>query len=478
MSRAYLGLAALDALYLVAGLGLLAGFGLVRSPRGALRLAGVAFTAGWAATGIVCVLLLVLGASLAGWQVALVCLALAGGGLLAARRTPATPEPPPIRPVRAWPLALLAGAVVVLYLEELGRRALGAGATYHQDAWGFWLPKAKTIALFGGLDTGPGGFTSFFHPDYPPLVPALDAVAFRFMGGLHASVLPLQEWIVAVAFVAAVVGLLARRVPAAVLGPCLALVVLSPAFARWIGVSLADLPLALLFAVAGIAVAIWLTEGGGGYVALAATLLAAGALTKAEGGSLALTLALFATLASVRRLRTRWPGLVALFALPVLAVLPWRRWLSAHDVPLSGDYHFSDLLDLGYLADRTDRLHAAVTELPAFLVGGDDWLIVLPLALAAAVLVARRAPALALLMLGTPALVLTGLVAAYWISVVPVEHYIDTSAERTVLSPLLFLGVLLPLALARLLDPEADEAERAPEVVVREPEPDPVGPPV
>jgi len=478
VSRAYIGLAFLDALYLFAGLGLLAGFGLVRSAGAGLRLAGVAFTAGWAATGVVCTLVLVAGGSVGVWQVTVVCLLLAAGGAAAARMTPAVAERAPLRPVRAWPLALLAGAVVVLYLEELGRRALQAGATYHTDAWGFWLPKAKTIASFGGLDTGPGGFTSFFHPDYPPLVPALDAVAFRFIGGLHASVLPLQEWIVSVAFVAAVAGLLARRVPAAVLWPCLALVVLSPAFGRWIGVSLADLPLALLFALSGIAVAIWLAEGGGGYVALAATLLAAGALTKAEGSSLALALALVATLASVRRLRARWPGLLALFGLPVLALLPWRRWLTAHDVRLSGDYHFGDLLDPGYLGDRTDRLHAAVTELPAFLVGGDDWLIVLPLALAAAVLVARRAPALALLMIGTPLLVLTGLVAAYWISVVPVEHYIDTSAERTVLSPILFLAVLLPLALARLLEPDAREAAPAHEVVEREPDPDPVGLPL
>ena len=400
MTRAYLGLLALDVLYLAAGLGLLAGFGLVRSAGTGLRLAGVAFTVGWAATGIVCTLLLVAGGSIGG---------VAGRRRLprARRRRPARREPSgagrraPADPARRGEAARAAGAaVVVLYLEELGRRAFYAGATYHTDAWGFWLPKAKVIASLGGLDTGPGGFTSFFHPDYPPLVPVLDAVAFRFMGGLHASMLPLQEWIVAVGFVAAVAGLLARRVPAAVLWPCLALVVLSPSFGRWIGISLADLPLALLVALAAVAVAVWLDEGGGGHVALAATLLAAGALTKAEGASLAFAVALFAALASVRRLRTRAVGLVALFVIPPLALLPWRRWLAANDVRLSGDYHFRDLLDPGYLADRGDRLHSALTELPAFLVGRDDWLIVLPLALAAAVLVARRAPGLALLMAG------------------------------------------------------------------------------
>ncbi|MGH3131540.1 MAG: hypothetical protein ACRDNX_12035, partial [Gaiellaceae bacterium] len=362
-------------------------------------------------------------------------------------------EPPPIRVGRAWPFVLLASAAVLLYVEELGRRAFAAGATYHQDAWGFWLPKAKAIALFGGLDTGPGGVTSYFHPDYPPLVPALDAVAFRFMDGLHASLLPVQEWVAAAAFLAALAGLLARRVPPGVLWPSLALVALSPAFSRWIGVALADLPLALLFALAGVAVALWLADGQPGHVALAATLLAAAALTKIEGRSLGLTLAAITTLASIRALRARWPGLLVLFAVPILATLPWRRWLAANDVHVGADYRFRDALDPGFLLDRIDRFERTIADLPGYLVGGDDWLVVLPLALVAAVLVARRAPALALLLAGTPLAVVAGLVVVYWVSPVPVEHYIDTSAERTVLSPLLFAGSLLPIALAALLAP-------------------------
>jgi hypothetical protein len=109
-----------------------------------------------------------------------------------------------------------------------------------------------------------------------------------------------------------------------------------------------------------------------------------------------------------------------------------------------------------------------VSDIPGFLVGGDDWLIVLPLAFVAALLVARRAPGLAVLMLGTPLLTLVGLAAVYWISVIPIAHYIDTSAERTVLAPLLFAGVLLPVALARLLEPEPARAT-APEAEADEP---------
>jgi hypothetical protein len=456
MTRAYAGLAALDALYLLAGLGLLVGTGHVRSARSALRLGGLALTVGWAAAGAASVVLLVAGLSLAPWQVAAACIGLAAAGAAVGRVTPAVAEPPPLRAGRAWPLVLLAVAVLVFYVEELGRRAFAAGATYHQDAWGFWLPKAKTIALFGGLDTRPGGVTSFSHADYPPLLPVLEASAFRFMDGLHASMLPVQEWLLAAAFLAALAGLLARRVPPAALWPSLALLALTPAFARWIGIGLADTTLALLFALAGVAVALWLADGRDGHVAVACILLAAAAMTKIEGRSLGLTLAAITALASVRALRRRWPGLVALAVVPVLAALPWQRWLDANDVPIAPDYRLGDALHPGYLLDRTDRLETAVTELPRFLVGGDDALFVLPLALAAAVLLARRAPALALLLGATPVAVVAGLVIVYWISVVPVEHYIDTSADRAMLSPLLFAGALLPLALGKLLEPASD----------------------
>lgn len=454
MTRAYVGLAALDALYLVAGLGLLVGFGHVRSARAGLRLAGLAFTVGWGAAGVASVLMLVAGLSLALWQVALACAALAVGASAAALVLPAVVEPPRLPAGRSRALALLGAAVLVLYVEELGRRAFAAGATYHQDAWGFWLPKAKAIALFGGLDTSPGGVTSYSHSDYPLLVPALQASAFRFMDGLHASLLPVQEWVLAVGFLGALAGLLARRVPPMALWPSLALIALTPAFGRWIGVALADTPLAILFALAGVAVALWFADGHPGHVALAATLLAAAALTKVEGRSLGLSLAVTAAVASAHSLRRRWPGLLALAAAPILAWLPWARWLDAHDVPIAPDYRLGEALDPGYLLDRTDRLQRALSELPGFLVGGDGWLLVLPLALAAAALLAFRSPELAVLLAGTPIAVLAGLVLVYWISVVPVEHYIDTSADRAVLSPLLYAAALLPLALAKLLEPE------------------------
>jgi hypothetical protein len=156
-------------------------------------------------------------------------------------------------------------------------------------------------------------------------------------------------------------------------------------------------------------------------------------------------------LAGLGALRRRWPGLVALLAAPVLAAIPWRAWLAVHDVPLTPDYRLADALDAGRLVDRADRLDVAIRQLPAYLGGGDDWLFVLPVALVAAALIARRAPALAVLLAGTPLVALAGLVLVYWIGFLPVHQYVATSAERVVLSPILFACALLPLALAQLL---------------------------
>jgi hypothetical protein len=455
MTREYAGLAALDLAFLLSGLSLLAGLGLVRSPRDALRLAGVAFTLGWAAWGILFVVALVAGLPLARAEIALLfgVLALPGVVALVRARPVRLERVAPPRLGGQW-LAVASAGVIVLYGEALGRRAFGAAATYHGDAWGFWLPKAKSIALLGGLETGPGGVTSFFHPEYPPLVPALQAAAFRFMDGIEVSVLPVQEWLFVVGFVAAVGGLLATRVPPSVLLPSLAVLMLMPAFGRHTGLSLADQPLAMLFALAGVAVALWLLDRREAYAVLAALLLAGAVLTKKEGLLLALVLAAMAALVSVGRLRSAWRGLVALVVVPLLAVLPWRLWVRAHDVVSAPDYRLSDLLDTQLLADRADRLEAAIRQLPGIVLDPGRWLLAVPLALAAAALAAPVAPRLVVLVVGTTGALFAGLVVVYWISALPPEHYIDTSAERALSSLVLFAAATFPLLLALALEPD------------------------
>jgi hypothetical protein len=457
VTSSYLGLAVLDALLLVAGLGLLSGIGLVRTGRDALRHAGLALVAGWAAVGIAESTALVLGAPLNRWVVSLLALAIAAGGVLLGRRVqgrrlPIVSDSGP----GAW-LAVAGASVVLVQLAALLRRALGDGAPLQWDAWGFWLPKARSLVEFGGLDTAVGGFTSFANPGYPPLVPALDASAFAFMGNTTASPLALQEWVLAAAFFGALASLLAVRVRPAILWPCLALLALLPTFTALIGSSLGDEPMLLLLGLGGCCSALWLLERDGRYAALAGLFLAAAALAKNEGLPIALVLA-GTTLAVAAAGRPRGRSLLApalVLLAPVAAVVPWRLWLRINDVPLSPDYRLANALHPAYLSARFDRLSYAAGKLPGYVFGPGHWLLAVPLMLVAALLVAPRRPALSILALAPVIAVPAGLLVVYWIGFPPVDWYVATSAERGAASAVVLSAVFLPLLLAEASRREA-----------------------
>jgi len=448
VTSSYFGLAALDALLLTAGLGALYGLGLVRSGRDALRHAGPALVVGWATVGIGASTALVVGAPLTVWLLAALCAGIALAGMALAVRVPARPLPSVGETGAPSWIAFAGAAVLFVQLAALLRRALDAGAPTEWDVWGFWLPKAKSLVEFGGLDTGLGGFTSFAHPSYPPLAPALEGGAFAFMGDTSASPLALQHWLVAVAFVGALASLLAVRVRPAILWPSLALLALLPTFTVLIGSSLGDEPLMLLLALGGACAGLWLLEREGRYAALAGVFLAAAALTKDEGLPIALVIAGTTFVAAALRTPRRplAPALVLLA--PVAALAPWKLWLRLNDVPTSGDYRLSDLLHPALLADRVDRLSYAAERLPGYMLEPGRWLLAIPLMLAAAVLAAPRRPALSALGLASVLAVPAGLLLVYWIGSPPVDWYVTTSAARGVASGVVLAAVWLPLLLA------------------------------
>jgi hypothetical protein len=445
--RELLGLAALDGVLLATGLAILYCFGLVRSRGSALRLAGLAFVAGWAAVGVGVSLALVAGLALTVWQVLLVAGALTATSLAVGLRVRAAAVERPVAS-RPGPLALVAAGVLALYGAALLARAWLGGASTAWDAWAVWLPKAKSIVLFDGIDLGVGGFASFAHPYYPPLVPGMDAVAFRFMGSLDPTRLPLQGWLLFAAFVGALAGLLAGRVRPAILWPSLLALALMPSFDGLVGSSLADFPLALLFGLAGVCAALWLLEGAGAYLAVAGVLVAGVVLTKNEGLPLGLLLAAMLVVAALLA-RRRWPLLpAALAAVAVAAVLPWKLWLSAHELPQTTEFYYRDLLDLDYLGDRLDRLSTALAEEPGYLFSPDRWLLAVPLALAAALLLAPRRASLAVLTVGVVVAGFLGQAAVWWIGRPPIDWFIETSAGRTLASLAVFSAAMLPLLLS------------------------------
>ena len=446
--RAAVGLAALNAGFVGVGLAFLLGLGLVRTRREALRLLGLALVTGWALTGIAFTLALIAGLGVSVLETVLLWAGLAAGGVLLSRRTPRGGlEPARRERGAAGRLVALGGAgLLAAYLALLGWRSAVPSGFLHADVWNFWLPKAKTIFYFGGLDTGVGGFTSQTSPDYPPLLPALEATTFSFVGRVDALALPLAHWVVAAAFFAALAGLLAGRVRPAILWPSLAMLAFMPMLSRLIGSSLADEPLALSFALAGACAASWLSGRDGRLVVLSGVFLAAAALTKNEGLMLGLILvAVLVIAARGRRARALSLGLA-----PLGAFLVWRTWLWRHGVPGNYAYDFGDLFRPGYLAGRAERLEYGAGELLEELFSTSKWLLVVPASLVLAAILARVRPALTTLVFGTTVLAFLGYAAIYWISSVELHFYVDNNVERVVAPTVLFLGALFPLLLDEL----------------------------
>jgi hypothetical protein len=258
----------------------------------------------------------------------------------------------------------------------------------------------------------------------------------------------LQHWVLAAAFFAALVSLLGVRVRPALLWPCLALLAALPTFSALIGSSLGDEPLLLLLGVGGACCALWLLEREVRFVALGAVFFAAAALAKNEGLPIALVLGGVCVVAALARAPRRPLAPALLVLAPVAAIVPWKLWLRANDVPKSADYRLSDVFHPSLLGDRVDRLSYAAHKLPDYLLSPGRWLLAIPLLLVAAAFAAPRRPSLVVLALAPVVAVPLGLLVVYWIGFPPVDWYVATSAERGVASGAVLAAVFLPLLLA------------------------------
>jgi hypothetical protein len=451
VTRAYAGLLAFDVALLCAGGCVLYGIGLVRDARSALRLAGLAFVVGWATFGVLASLALAAGLAVTVGEALAICALIAGAGFLLGRRVPPAA---PTRPHRSAPwarrLAWGAGAMLACYLVALLVKAFVAPADTFWDTWAFWLPKAKAIYFFGGLDTRQGAFASFASPDYPPLLPGMDSTAFHFMGGIHAAALPLQAWVLVSAFFAGAGALLVRRVSPALVWPSLAMIAFMPRAGYYLLSAFADEPLAILLGLSAVCAALWLLDDDPRYAGLCGVFLAGATMLKNEGFLFGLFLTLVLGAVVVFQNRRRWRPAAALVLVPLLTIVPWKIWLATHGQPTSSPYYkFSNLAHPGYLADRAGRLERALSDLPQYLFAPHRWALVVPLALAAAALAFRTRSGLAVLLVGWLAVALLGLATVYWISPVPIGWYIATSAERVVLSMVVVCGLLFPLLLSQ-----------------------------
>ena len=334
--------------YAVVGIAVLWAFRGFRTWSHVARLAGLGYLLGVAAFGILWTLLLVVDVPFGGVAIVISLAGIAVAATVAGRlRRSAIP--------RGWPMSVTGPVVLVtaaglalagLLLEALLRSArLQSLQAY--DAWAFWVPKAKAIYFFGGLDEQV--FTTLPGPSYPPLLPILDAAAFHAMGGADTVTLHIQFWILVAGGVAAVAGCLHRHVPAWLLWPSLLLVLVVPRFSEHLLTPQADVLVDVFFVVATLLVALWLRDAEGWRLASTAVLLGGVVLTKREGLVFAACVLLVAFAASWVRRRREWPRLVAVAAVVAAAIVPWRLWYAdrgiSTDAPSAAEASGDRLLD-------------------------------------------------------------------------------------------------------------------------------------
>ena len=456
--RILLGLLVVDGLALGVGLSLLGALGLPRA-RNVLDVA-LAFVTGWAQLGIAWTLLAILGAAMTAWEAAGVAVVLiVAQELVARRRTAVHAAAVPEDPDRRARLVGIVGAAGVSLVLACGLVvASTASADTEWDVWAFWLPKAKSIYYFDGLQDGRDGITTFASAEYPPLAAVVDAVTFRF-AGVHPADLLLQRWLLLAGFFLGLAGLLLRRAPPALVWPPLAMLAAAPATVRYADSLLADPLVAVTVALAAVCGVLWLLDPSRGFALLTALFLGAAALVKTEGFLLGMLLAVL--LLAFGLSTRRFVDLAAIVLAPVAALLPWKLWLATHDAPLWSElYDFGDLFRPGYLLDRVDRLGYALEHMARSVLSPDLWLLAIPVVAVAVVLAAPRNPRLAALAAGWILIAFAGLASVYWISPLPVEFYVDTSAQRVLISIVVASVALTPLLLAAALEPGTTTSDR------------------
>ena len=435
MTSKIVAIAGANALMLVFGAGLLPLLRLAQTRRELLGRLPLAYAVGLAATGILAADLAVVDVPV-GWVLLGVFAVVAA--VLGLRRLPG--GRPLLRPLGRRRLDLPAYAVlgVTAAFAVPAAKLLAVNPLNAIDGWVIWGLRARALYDFGHpvapIFTDP----TYQALQHPLLLPALEALDFRVMGGFDGTVVHLQLLGFAIAFVGGAWGLLRTRVPPVLLAAAMLAAVTAPTFFHQLPSNYADVPVAIF-------VALGVAALGTGQLPAAALFLGAAALTKNEGEMFALTAFVAAALVA-RRAQLR-P--LALAALAVIAVdLPWRIWILVHHVKIA-EYSISDVFNPSYLYDHRGRVAPSAHELWHQLWRLESFSFVVPLVLVgfAGALLLRRFRVAAF---GAAWLLLSfgGLLAIYWISTNPLESHLTDSADRTVDS-LVFGGALLvPLLLA------------------------------
>jgi hypothetical protein len=360
---------------LAAGAGVTRALGAWRRPKELVGILATSFLAGVAAFGVAAQLLYVLGFSLSAAQALVLCALLASTAAL--RIAPASPlvRPRPLTRLE-WVAALLVACPLILLALDALHQPLASW-----DAWTQWTPKAQALVQLDGLDTAVFTNPAYadWHPDYPLLVPALEAFAFRF--GVGVRVVHLEFWLLLAALAVSLIELLRPRVGPLLAWSAVVAIVWTPKFGAEALSANADMPLAVFLVLAAVAAWLWISEGSTAALGLVGVFGAAALATKLEG---LIELAIVLGIALVLALRhSRRRGLLlaaAGGAAALVGIVPWRLWTILNDAPVT--YAAGAIVDSAKALEPS-RLPISALLLLRQLFDPDVWLVLVPLALCA-----------------------------------------------------------------------------------------------
>ncbi len=451
MGQSLRGVLELNALFLVSGLALLWGLRGWRSWLELFDSLGLALVLGLSAVSVLATLVLIAGGGLPTGTILGLCagVTVAGSALAAAKRRPLPRELGRLRLLSPGTL-VAAGiatgtvAILVAFFQVARVMPLGGG-----DSFEFWVPKAKIIYFFGSIDSQL--FTTLPGPRYPLLVPALQAMNFRFMGSAYAPELAAQYWLLYAGFVFAAAMLLRRLVPAWLAWLFVGLTGVIPELdGRLLG-SQADWTLDMFFALTALLAISWLRTREPWLLAAGGVVLAAAIATKQEGLLIAGCLGVGIAAATTRAWRSTWPPLIGVGLAAYAVNLPWRLWWGTRSLPAvlpTGGVH--------ELVTHLGRIWPSLHLVLRLLFRYDLWLAFVPLALAAAaagLTVSGITRETAVIYLVTCTLCVAGFTWILWndLTYTLDEHQSSTPIPRAVGSIVLFSTVLAPLLIEPLL---------------------------
>jgi hypothetical protein len=445
----------LEAVLLLNFLFLLAGSGLLWAVRGwrtwgdYVAHAGIAYMVGLAVVCVAATLVLVFGGGLTTPNILVLTLSPALGGasigVLRGRPLPGRGgwgwlphRPPDIGP------AVLAGATVAVLVELF--RVMRTQPLTSWDAWAFWLPKAKAIYYFHGLD--PQMFRAISAQSYPLLSPALDAMNFSFMDAADTTTLGIQYWLLLVGFVLAAAPLLRAFAGPTLVWLFLASVVAMPELDRRLPERIADWPLDMFFVLAMLALARWLSTREPWLLSMYLTMFAAMLATKREGQILALAGVVGGLAGAGWRRKKLWWPIVGVTAAAYALNVPWRIWWSSRhlwpDTPPGGIIHAT----LQY-----SRILPSLRLVVEVLFRYDLWRLAFPVgALAAVLALTTSARAVGRLYLACAATAIVGFAWATWSTGIPItENPGLNPTPRADGSLALFSLAIAPVLVARVV---------------------------